>query len=130
MLQKIINKADTLKILLRVFLITALCLLCNIILFSMTAFIITKTDFTYEILVPVTNVILAISSFICGFTISKYQKENGLICGILAAAVMSVFVIILSFYNNTFNISVLLATKLCFICFSSAAGGIIGVNTN
>lgn len=130
MLQKIINKSDTLKILIRLFLIIGLCLLCNIMLFSLTAFIITKTDFTFEILLPLTSVILAVSSFICSFITSRYHKENGLICGILAASVISVFVISISLFNNTFNISIPLLTKICSIYFSGAAGGIIGVNTN
>ena len=130
MLQKIINKSDTLKILIRLLLIIGLCLLCNIMLFSLTAFVITKTDFTFEILLPLTSVILAVSSFISGFITSRYHKENGLICGILVAFVISVFVISISLFYNTFNISIPLLTKICSICFSGAAGGIIGVNTN
>lgn len=130
MLQKIINKTETLKILFRLLLIVAFCLLCNIVLFSITAFIITKTDFTYEILVPLTGVNLGVTSFVCGLVVSKCNKENGLICGVFTAGIINAFLIILSLYNNTFNLSVLLVTKICFIFFAGMAGGIIGVNSN
>lgn len=108
----------------------AFCILVAVGLFAFFAFIISKTDFSYDVLNIVTSVILAISSFICGFYISRWFKENGLICGVFAAVILSLFICSLSLYFSVFNFTGLLFIKLSIILISGCAGGIIGVNTN
>lgn len=108
----------------------AFCILVAVGLFAFFAFIISKTDFSYDVLNIVTSVILAISSFICGFSISRWFKENGLICGVFAAVILSLFICSLSLYFSVFNFTGLLFIKLSIILISGCAGGIIGVNTN
>ena len=108
----------------------AFCILVAVGLFAFFALIISKTDFSYDVLNMVTSAILAISSFMCGFSISRWFKENGLICGIFAAVTLSLFICGLSLYFSVFNFTGLLFIKLSIILISGCAGGIIGVNTN
>ena len=116
-----------------IFYITAasvICILVYMFFISLTAFIITKTDFSYELLNPVTSAISAVSSFVCGFMISRWFKEKGLFCGIFAALVLSLFLCILSLYYSSFEISRMFVIKTSIIFVSGSAGGITGVNTN
>lgn len=124
------NKSDILNIVFKILLISVLSIGIVLILLSALAFTITKTDFSYDILFPVTSAILAVSSIFCGFIISRMVKENGLICGVFSGLITSIFILLLSFIYKTFNITPALVTKLLITVISGAAGGIIGVNTN
>lgn len=131
MLQKILlNKSDILKIIFKILLISALCISTVLILLFLLALIIIKTDFSYNTLFPVTSAILAVSGLFSGITVSKWFKENGLIYGVFAGLIISVFIFGVSIICKTFNITPILFTKFLIIIVSGAAGGIIGVNTN
>lgn len=118
------------KFILRILLVSALCISSVLISLMIAAIVISKTDFKYESLIIVTNLIIAVNSFICSFLISRFHKQNGLICGIYAAVTISLFIVVTAISNNTFKISPILLSKLCAVFIAGAAGGIIGVNTN
>ena len=131
MLQKIfLNKTDTIKIILKILFITLFCVCTVLFLFAITAFVISKTDFSYNILFYAITAILAVSSAFCGFVISKQFKENGLIWGVFAGIVISLFIVVLGIIYNGFIFTSSLFTKIIITVISGAAGGIIGVNTN
>ena len=129
MLNKVIYKS-IFKSIFYIAVLIAFCIMIAVSLFAFFALIISKTDFSYDVLNMVTSAILAISSFICGFSISRWFKENGLICGIFAAVTLSLFICGLLLYFSVFNFTGLLFIKLSIILISGCAGGIIGVNTN
>ena len=130
MLQKIIDKTDMIKNIFRLIFICTLCIGCILLSFAFTAVIISKTDFRYESLVIVTSAVLAVNALFCSFVLSSFYKENGLVCGIFVALIISLFTVTLSLYYNCFNMSLILLTKLILIFVAGAAGGVIGVNTN
>lgn len=130
MLYNILNKADTFKVVVK-FILFALFCICGLLLFlSVAAMAITKIDFAYNALDPVTSAIVAISAIFSGFVTSRLFKENGLIWGVSAGVVISVFIIAAALYTDSFKISSTLLTKIVISLVAGAMGGILGVNTN
>lgn len=130
-LQRILRgNADNIKIFSKVFLLILLCFITVVCLFCVSAFIICKTDFSYEVLPTVTALILGVSSLIDGFVISKFTKENGLFWGFFAGVVVILFVAIVSLTEKTFNITANLIMRFAITVIAGAIGGIAGVNTN
>ena len=130
MLYNIFNKADTFKVVVKFILFALFCICSLLLLLSIAAIAITKIDFTYGALDPVTSAIVAVSSVFSGFVTSRVFKENGLIWGISAGIVISVFIIAAAVYTSSFKISTVLLTKLVIALIAGAMGGILGVNTN
>ncbi len=121
---------DTFKNLFKIILFILLCFSTLTLFMCITAFVIYHINFTYDTLYPVTTIILCLSAFIDGFIISKIVKENGLILGVLAGAVICIIVIITSVYMGNFQITENLLTKIIATILSGALAGIIGVNLN
>ena len=131
LLQKIIiNKSNIIKFTVKFLSVSLLCFFICSILFCLTAAIVSKLNFSYEILYPVIAIILAVSAFLNGFIISRWYKENGLIYGILAGFTILIILIIFSLKYSLFSLSSHFLTKTITVIVSGAIGGIIGVNTN
>ena len=128
--QIIFDKSDILKYIFKFFIVSLLCFITTALSFSIGAAVISRTNFSYDILPTVTAAILAVSAIIDGFLISKWNKENGLIWGVLAGIVITVFVIVASFKFETLFLSAQIAVKCAITVTAGAIGGIIGVNTN
>ncbi|MEG1896141.1 MAG: TIGR04086 family membrane protein [Oscillospiraceae bacterium] len=106
------------------------CFATIFILFCTAAFVITKTDFSYGIIFPVTTILLSLASFIDSFVISRIVKENGFVIGLVVAAIIFSLVLCVSLYFKQFKLSAIMLTKLSAIVLSGVIGGIVGVNTN
>ena len=130
MLYNIFNKADTFKVVVNFILFALFCICSLLLLLSVAAIAITKIDFAYSALDPVTSAIVAISAAFSGFVASRLFKENGLIWGISAGIVISAFIIAAALYTDSFKISSVLLTKIVISVVAGAMGGILGVNTN
>ena len=130
MLQKFFSKTDILKLILKILFISAFCIGTVLFLFVAVAVIISKVDTSYDILFPVITAILSVSAVFCGFTISRWFKENGLIWGILAGIIISVFIISTCLIYGSLDLTTALFTKIIVTVISGAVGGIIGVNIN
>jgi len=124
-----IIKAD-LKTIIKIVFIISFCISILLVLFAVSSLIISKTDFSYEALYPLTSAILAVSAALCGFEVSKLLKENGLIWGVFSGIIISTFIIILAVIFKTLAFNSVFITKIIITIISGAAGGIIGVNTN
>ena len=121
---------DTIKNIIKIILFILLCFSTLALLMCIAAFIIYHINFSYEILYPLTTVILCISAFIDGLITSKLLKQNGLIIGVICGIILSLIVIISSVYMGGFNITQNLFTKVVSTIIAGALGGVIGVNIN
>ena len=131
LLQKIMfDKSAVIKMFCRLFIISLFCFFSAAVLMFISAFVLSKINFSYEMLLPVTAVILAVSATFDGFVISRWYKENGLIWGILAGIILICIIVFYSVLYDTFCISAQLFIKAVVAITSGAIGGIIGVNTN
>lgn len=106
------------------------CFLTVLVFFSIAAFIITKTDFSYEILVTLTTSLLALSAFVDSFVVSRIIKENGMFIGLIIGAIIFIFVLLASIFYGQLKLSSMLFTKFAAIMLSGTIGGIVGVNIN
>ncbi|MBE6877556.1 MAG: TIGR04086 family membrane protein [Ruminococcaceae bacterium] len=131
LLQKIIfDKTDIIKTIIRFLIISLLCIITVIFLFCIAAIIISRINFSYEILAPVTTAVLAVAATFDGFLISRWYKENGLIWGVFAGVVIFMYIVFTSLNYDVFDISNQFITKLITVISAGAIGGIIGVNIN
>ena len=131
MLQRIIfDKSDVIKIICKIFIVFIICFATATILFCIAAIIISGINFSYDILPAVTASILAFSAFADGFLISRWNKENGLLWGVLVGIIVTAILIAISFKCGTISPSGQLIVKSLINMFAGAIGGIIGVNTN
>ena len=71
----------------------------------------------------------SVSSFITGFISALKKRKNGLVCGIIGALPLNVSVLILSLVINSFSIDLRMLVSFLILIISSAAGGVISVNT-
>ncbi|MEG0019332.1 MAG: TIGR04086 family membrane protein [Oscillospiraceae bacterium] len=106
------------------------CFATIFILFCIAAVIITKTDFSYSIIFPVTTALFSGAAFIDSFIVSRLIKENGLAIGIIIGIIIFSAVLIMSIWFKQFKISGIMFTKLTAIMLSGIIGGVLGVNTN
>ena len=118
MFQKIIfNKTDYLKAFFKIFIIILFSFTTLIVLFILTSIAVSKINFSYKSLLPVTAVILSVNSTFNGFVTSRLFKENGLIWGILAGIITLAIVIIISIYYGIFSFTPILFIKILkFVC--------------
>jgi len=131
LLQKILfDKSDILKTVIKFLLISLFCFITVTILLCITALVISRINFSYEILTPIVAAVLALTAVFDGFLISRWFKENGLIWGVLSGLIIILLLLIFSLKYNTFEISSQLITKSLVTITAGAIGGIIGVNTN
>lgn len=124
------GNTDTIRIVSKLLLMVTMCIATVMLLLCTAGFIICNIDFTYESLPVIIAVILSISAALDGFIISKISKENGLLWGFFAGMVILIFVLILSFVMNTFNMTSDFFTKSAICIIAGAIGGIAGVNVN
>ena len=131
MLQRIIfDKSDVIKMICKIFIIFLLCFVTTAVLFCAASAIIANVNFSYDILPAVTASILAFSAFVDGFLISRWNKENGMIWGILAGIIITVILVAVSIKFKTISPSGQLIIKSLINMSAGAIGGILGVNTN
>ena len=97
---------------------------------SLVALILTKTDFTYDMLIPITTGSLAFVSFFNSLILSKKLQENGFLVGIIVGLILFIFLVAVSIHLGQFKFSAGLAIKLATLLFSGLLGGILGVNIN
>ena len=126
----IFNRKDILVSVFNFLFIVIYCIGVLSLFTAVVACIICKADFRYELMTPLTSVILGVSSFICAFTTARLSKENGLILGLFCASVICVYLISISVIINVPFFNTVFFIKICITYISAAAGGIIGVNTN
>ena len=88
-----------------------------------------QVDTPDYVLIPLTTMILALSSFIDSFIISKVLKENGLVTGFAIGLIFTGITIALAIYYGTFTITSLFATKTAAVLSAGMFGGILGVNS-
>ncbi len=131
MLREIIfDKSYIIKAVFRFLVISVLCFFTVLLFMCITAAVISKMNFSYDMLMPVTAAAIALSAALDGYVLSRYFKENGLIWGMFAAVIIVVFLIIASAKYGTFALSDRLFTKIAVAVTSGAIGGITGVNIN
>ena len=130
LLQNFFANENTFKSTVKAVFVFIFCIFNFLCLTTLVAFIISKTDFNYEILNLIVSAILAVSSLLNGFAASRLYKENGLICGIFAAFILSLFIAFLSIYFGPVNFTERSLIKSSIIFIAGISGGIIGVNTN
>ena len=92
------------------------------------AFGITKIDKPEYILIPLTTILLTLSSFLDSYALGKIFKEKGIMIGCCVAGIFSVIVITLAVHFDTFSFSNILYSKLLAVTFAGILGGILGVN--
>ena len=129
MIKNIFNKFEIFKTTFKILILSSLCIVITLMIASAISVVILKTDFNYDALIIISGGILAVSAFSNSYMISKWQKEKGLICGVLVASILSVFIIVINVING-YTFTPIFLTKLSVIFISASAGGIIGVNTN
>ncbi len=93
-----------------------------------SAFAITNADTPEYILLPLTTVLLTLSSFLDSFLLAKSYKENGIKTGLIIGCIFTLIVVFLSVYYRSFSITNILLTKIAAIMLAGIIGGIIGVN--
>jgi len=130
LLNNLIGKADNIKNIFKIIFLVLFCIAVVLVMFIISSFVISKTDFSYQTLNTFTSAILAVSAALSGFVISRWFKENGLILGVFSGLIISFFVIALAIVFKTLNFNPVFITKLIITIISGAAGGIIGVNIN
>ena len=125
-----ISRYDIFKVVLRFILIAFLCILTSSAGLYVVAVIISKVNFSYNILYPITTASLGLSAALNGFILSRLFQEKGLLWGVFAAIITVVSLTIISVLYGSFALSVTYLTKASVIFLSGAVGGITGINTN
>lgn len=89
---------------------------------------ITSIDTPEYILVPLTTILLTLSSFIDSFLLAKVQKEKGIAIGFSTGIIFSVIVITLAIYHNSMVFTGIFFSKIFACILAGTLGGILGVN--
>ncbi|MBQ8603716.1 MAG: TIGR04086 family membrane protein [Oscillospiraceae bacterium] len=97
-------------------------------LLCIAAFMIIRIDTPEYVLIPLTTVMLAFTSFIDSFLLAKIMKENGLVTGLAVGMIFVIMVIALGLYHKTFALTGLFFSKVAAVLLAGAMGGILGVN--
>ncbi len=97
-------------------------------LLCIAAFAITKIDTPEYILIPLTTILLTFTSFLNSYALGKVFKEKGIAIGCSVAAIISIIIIALAVYFETFSFSNILYTKIASVFLAGVLGGILGVN--
>ena len=101
---------------------TLLFLLC------LAAIGITRIDTPEYILIPLTTILLTVSSFLDSYRLGKVFKEKGMVIGITIGTIFSILIIVLALYFGTFAFTQIFATKISAVMLAGICGGILGVN--
>ena len=129
MLQNFLISAKPLqKSILNFIFLILLCIATLGFILCIAAFGITKIDTPEYILIPLTTILLTISSFLDSYALGKIFKEKGIMIGCCVAGIFSVIVIALAVHFNSFAFSNILYSKLLAVTFAGILGGILGVN--
>ncbi len=75
-----------------------------------------------------TTIIGGMAAFLGGFFAALYQKENGLLLGLLSGAVFTAVILLVAslFFENEFSVGSV--GKLAAVLIGGSLGGILGVN--
>ncbi len=99
-----------------------------IILIILISAICVKADINKESMAYISLAFIGAASLISGFLAGIRERKNGIVCGLLGALPINLFMIAVSLITNKFSadLSILYTALICLI--SSAVGGIISVN--
>ena len=100
-----------------------------VFMLCIAAFMLTRIDTPDYILIPLTTVMLTVSSFLDAFLIGKVQKENGILIGLSIAGIFCMLITVVALHYKTFQLSSIFISKIAAVLFAGIAGGIAGVNT-
>ena len=89
---------------------------------------ITRIDTQEYILIPLTTILLTVSSFLDSYRLGRVFKEKGMVIGIIIGTIFSVLIIALAVYFKTFAFTKIFATKISAVMLAGIFGGILGVN--
>ena len=89
---------------------------------------ITRIDTPEYILIPLTTILLTVSSFLDSYRLGKVFKEKGMVIGITIGTIFSILIIVLALYFGTFTFTQIFATKISAVMLAGICGGILGVN--
>ena len=89
---------------------------------------ITRIDTPEYILIPLTTILLTVSSFLDSYRLGRVFKEKGMVIGIIIGTIFSVLIIALAVYFKTFAFTKIFATKITAVMLAGIFGGILGVN--
>ena len=105
-----------------------LCIATLLFMLCIAAFGITKVDTPEYVLIPLTTVLLTVSSFLDSFCLGKVFKEKGMLIGLSVGFIFSILIVVLSVHFGIFAFSNILYTKLSAVVLAAMCGGILGVN--
>ena len=129
MLQKFMLSAKPWQqFLLKVLSFIMLCVTTLLFLMCIAAFAITRIDTPEYVLIPLTTILLTVSSFLDSFALGKIFKEKGIVLGAIVGIIFSILVVLLSIYFNTFVFTQIFITKISAVMLAGICGGILGVN--
>lgn len=117
------------KYLIKAVTFVAVCIATLGFMLCIAAFMIIRIDTPDYVLIPLTTILLTLSSFIDSFMLAKVMRENGIVIGVSVGAVFTVLVILLAVYHGTLALTGLFFSKITAVFFAGALGGILGVNS-
>ena len=105
-----------------------LALVIYLIISFVFAYIYTKTPYHKENTLPYSIISITVSSFVASFVFSFRERKNGLVSGLIIAAVFTVILFIIYAFVSSFklNESSFLIIPACFA--PACVAGIIAVN--
>ncbi len=106
----------------------AIGLVCVIVFSLAAAAVISKADFPHRVIMPVSMVILALSSLIAGITAGAIYHRRALIVGAVVAAVVLTVVLIGSFFLPDENLGASPILKAAVTVLPAIIGAVISVN--
>ena len=107
---------------------TMLCISTLLFLLCIAAFTITRIDTPEYVLIPLTTILLTVSSFLDSFLLGKVFKEKGIAIGFTVGLIFCTLIILLAVYYDTLAFSEIFITKISAVLFAGICGGILGVN--
>lgn len=93
------------------------------------SFIMTKIDAPDGIISAMSSISICVGSYFTGFLISKKQRKNGLLTGILCGILIFCITFLISVIFVRCALSMGFFSKLVMILICSSIGGIVGVNS-
>lgn len=105
-----------------------LCISTLLFLLCIAAFTITRIDTPEYVLIPLTTILLTVSSFLDSFLLGKVFKEKGIAIGFTVGLIFCTLIILLAVYYDTLAFSEIFITKISAVLFAGICGGILGVN--
>lgn len=105
----------------------AIGLLATAVMLLLLSFVLSKKDFPFSLINPLSTVALLIGSLLAGFLAAKSSKEKGMLLGGFCGFIIFVVIFVVSSMFQ-FEVGAKAVLKLAVCVLSGAIGGIIGVN--